>query len=279
MSSKPVVSIGLPVYNGAEFLSYALQSLLEQSFEDIEIIVSDNASTDATRAVVKDFCKKNPCISYFRHEKNVGAVANFEFVLKQATGEYFMWAACDDVWDPLWVETLLSGFSEKSVVLSFGKLLVMNESGVVIRDSNTFSFSENRLIRLVKYFWMEEYSGKACLVYGLFRTNFLLNRKSFADFNAGNYSDMLFVFNCINYGSVYINSSVVFYKRIPPSKGGQTPFIARIWNSVFLIGQINYYVGYIKESNHLVDKLVIVSLLPFKYAKGFLFKIIRVITR
>lgn len=278
MSSKPIVSIGLPVYNGAEFLGYALQSLLEQSFKDIEIIVGDNASTDATELVVKEFCDKCPKIRYFRHEKNMGAVANFKFLLKQATGEYFMWAAFDDAWDPLWVETLLSGFREKGVVLSFGKVLAMNESGGIVRDCNSFSFSENKLLRLVKYFWMGEYSGKACLIYGLFRTNFLLNRKPFADVSAGNYSDMLFVFHCLNFGSVYIDPSVVFYKRMPLSNSRSASFVSRVWSSALLIGQINYYVGYIEGSIHLIDKLVMASLLPVKYVKELSLKIIRTVT-
>lgn len=93
----PTVSIGMPVYNGEPYIRAALESLLAQTFTDFELIISDNASTDATEPICREYAARDSRIYYFRHEKNQGASANFQFVLDQAKGRFFMWAACDDV--------------------------------------------------------------------------------------------------------------------------------------------------------------------------------------
>lgn len=96
-SHTPTISVGVPVYNGEKTLAAALDSLLAQSFTNIEIIISDNASTDKTEDICRSFCEKDKRITYVRQEKNIGAAKNFEFVLKQSKGEYFTWAAADDL--------------------------------------------------------------------------------------------------------------------------------------------------------------------------------------
>ena len=95
--NTPTISIGVPVYNGEETLTAALDSLLAQSFTDFEIIISDNASTDKTEDICLSFCKRDSRIIYIRQEKNIGAAKNFEFVLNESRGRYFMWAAADDL--------------------------------------------------------------------------------------------------------------------------------------------------------------------------------------
>jgi glycosyltransferase involved in cell wall biosynthesis len=92
----PKVSIGMPVYNGEQFLKGALDALLGQTFHDFELIISDNASTDGTENICREYAGRYRQISYTRQAVNLGAFANFKFVLDQARGEYFMWAACDD---------------------------------------------------------------------------------------------------------------------------------------------------------------------------------------
>lgn len=92
----PKISIGVPVYNGAELLRDALDSILGQDFTDFEVIISDNASTDATAEIAREFAAADPRVRYIRQPVNFGVLRNFEFVLDQAIGDYFMWAAVDD---------------------------------------------------------------------------------------------------------------------------------------------------------------------------------------
>jgi glycosyltransferase involved in cell wall biosynthesis len=107
-SELPLVSIGMPVYNGAKCIRRALDSLLAQDYENYEIIVSDNASTDQTPQILKEYASKYPCIRIHTHSQNIGAKENFVTVLKLARGEYFMWAADDDYWLPQFVPVLVN---------------------------------------------------------------------------------------------------------------------------------------------------------------------------
>lgn len=102
-NQAPKVSIGMPVYNGERFIREALDSLLGQTFTDFELIVSDNASTDGTEVICREYAARDMRIRYVRHAANLGSIANFKFVLDEATGEYFMWAAADDKWMPAFI--------------------------------------------------------------------------------------------------------------------------------------------------------------------------------
>ncbi|HET9013123.1 MAG TPA: glycosyltransferase family 2 protein [Gemmatimonadaceae bacterium] len=99
-ATVPVVSIGLPVYNGEATVAAAIESLLAQSFGDFELIISDNASTDATEAICRRLAAGDPRVRYVRQPGNRGPIANFEYVLAEARAALFMWAASDDRWEP-----------------------------------------------------------------------------------------------------------------------------------------------------------------------------------
>lgn len=109
MGYRPLVSIGLPVCNGALTLARALDSLLAQTYSNLEFIISDNNSTDDTPLICRAYAKRDSRIRYIRQNENIGVERNFLFVARQAKGEYFMWAADDDQWDKEFVATLLRG--------------------------------------------------------------------------------------------------------------------------------------------------------------------------
>ena len=93
---KPRVTVGLPVFNGENYLAEALDSLLTQSFENFLLIISDNASTDSTQKICTDYSAKDPRIRYVRLDTNVGAAENYNRLVDVAEGDYFKWAAHDD---------------------------------------------------------------------------------------------------------------------------------------------------------------------------------------
>lgn len=97
---QPKVSIGLPVFNGERFLEGALESLLAQTFEDFEIIISDNASTDTTGELCRLYADKDSRIHYYRSSHNRGLSWNHNYVLALARGEYFKWSGHDDLCHP-----------------------------------------------------------------------------------------------------------------------------------------------------------------------------------
>jgi glycosyltransferase involved in cell wall biosynthesis len=98
VNAVPRLSIGLPVYNGEQYLAEALDALLGQSYEDFELIISDNASTDGTADICQGYAKQDARIRYVRQEHNIGLAPNHNFVADQARGELFKWAAADDLY-------------------------------------------------------------------------------------------------------------------------------------------------------------------------------------
>jgi glycosyltransferase involved in cell wall biosynthesis len=100
MYSTPLVSVGLYVYNGERFLEEALDSILNQTFTDFELIISDNASTDRTGEIAQAYAKRDDRSRYYRSEKNMGGGWNMRRVYELATGKYFKWAAADDLLEP-----------------------------------------------------------------------------------------------------------------------------------------------------------------------------------
>ena len=100
----PKVSIGVPVYNAENYLEQSLDSLLAQTFEDFELVISDNGSTDNTEAICRRYAEQDERVRYHCEEQNRGAVWNFDRVFELSRGEYFKWAAHDDLCAPTYLE-------------------------------------------------------------------------------------------------------------------------------------------------------------------------------
>jgi glycosyltransferase involved in cell wall biosynthesis len=131
MLSQPTISIGLPVYNGERYLEQSIESLLSQSFEDFELIISDNASTDRSAAICQRFAKKDKRIRYYRNPINLGAAPNYNRVFALSSGRYFKWASSDDVHAPQHLRRCLEMLetSPADVVLCYPKTVLIDENG------------------------------------------------------------------------------------------------------------------------------------------------------
>lgn len=131
-SSKPILSIGLPVFNGERYILFALDSLLAQTWNDFEIIISDNASTDDTERICQEYAARDPRIHYYRNETNIGAAANFNRVFLKSRGKYFKWAAADDVISSDFLAKCVQVLDQDpSVILCFTKANRINSSGMI----------------------------------------------------------------------------------------------------------------------------------------------------
>jgi glycosyltransferase involved in cell wall biosynthesis len=132
---SPQISIALPVYNGENYLKDALDSLLSQSYENFELIIGDNASTDTTKKICESYAKKDRRIRYFRHDTNIGAAANYNYVFELAKGEYFKWAAHDDVCSPDYLQSCVEKLdSDPSIVLCCPKEIAIDEDSEIIKN-------------------------------------------------------------------------------------------------------------------------------------------------
>lgn len=129
MKSQPLVSIGLPVFNGEDHLPEALDSLLVQDHRNLELVISDNASTDRTPEICRRYAKRDRRIRYFRNVTNTGMLANFYRVLDLSTGPYFMWAGHHDRWERSFVRECLRVLErEPRVVLCYSRAAELREA-------------------------------------------------------------------------------------------------------------------------------------------------------
>jgi glycosyltransferase involved in cell wall biosynthesis len=142
----PKLSIGIPVFNGQEFLPDLLDSLLAQTFTDFEIVICDNASTDRTSQICCDYERRDPRIHYVRNLRNLGAVANFNRVFELSTAPLFKWAAHDDLHHESYLETCVRLLEENpDVVLAHtGTAFIDDKAEILPFEQETGSFVDPR---------------------------------------------------------------------------------------------------------------------------------------
>ena len=131
--SIPRITIGLPVYNGANYLAQTLDSLLGQTYSDFELIIADNASSDATQDICRTYAAKDKRVRYIRNEQNLGAARNYNQLFELSSSEYFKWAAHDDLCEPRFLESCVEVLDrDASVVLCYSWTHAISENGRVI---------------------------------------------------------------------------------------------------------------------------------------------------
>jgi|TARA_Y100001949_G_C15915692_1_gene298903 glycosyltransferase involved in cell wall biosynthesis len=205
----PIVSIGLPVYNGEDFLKYALDSLLSQTFRDFELIISDNASTDNTPKICQEYVLRDKRIRYIRQNNNMGALWNFNFVLKQSNKEYFIWVSSDDKLHPEFLEKNIDILEKnKNVVCSIGDVIYSDVVNYEFKSNNetkktfrqryvksTYGTYESKVRTYLKFF-------QASMMYGLYRRDKLQKsitiNKIFLAF------DLSIILNVLKYGDFHV---------------------------------------------------------------------------
>jgi glycosyltransferase involved in cell wall biosynthesis len=162
------------VYNGERFLAGAIASILAQTYADFELIICDNASTDRTSEICRGFAAKDPRVRYHRQPRNLGATANFNRCFELACGEYFKWAADDDLLEPSFLEACVRALDDDpGAVLSQSLVKIVDEADrlIEIYDHGAYGTSSPRP--------SERLSGRlrgTCLeVFGVIRSEALLD--------------------------------------------------------------------------------------------------------
>jgi glycosyltransferase involved in cell wall biosynthesis len=142
----PKLSIGIPVFNGQEFLPELLDSLLAQTFRDFEILICDNASTDQTLEICREYEQRDSRIHYFHNSRNLGAVANFNRVFELSTAPLFKWAAHDDLYHDGYLAACVSLLeANPDTVLAHTDTAFINEKGELLHyEQETGSFVDRK---------------------------------------------------------------------------------------------------------------------------------------
>ncbi len=225
--NKPKISIGLPVFNEEELLEDRIKSILEQSYGNFEIIISDNASTDKTVEICKKYDKIDSRIRFFEQEKNRGPYWNFNFVLEKARGEYFVWFAVDDEHESTFLEKNLEILEKNNNVVAsisdvkyFGMELNDDES-VFQKFKNKFKYRFDKKTKFIQTFPASgSYENKTTLylrmdrstsLYALYRKNILKKCMITTPF-AG--SDLAIILNVLKYGDIHVIDEILMKKNL-----------------------------------------------------------------
>lgn len=209
-TSLPLVSIGMPVYNGEKFLQQALDSTLAQTYPNFELIISDNHSNDRTEAICLEYAARDLRIKFERNERNLGAARNYNLVLGRATGKYFRWASSDDLFAPDSLEKCVEMLeSHSEAVLCYPKTVLIDDLGktIGVHNENLDLRSSDVRDRFVQALAK---AGLGNVIYGLIRSEVLRQTGLM-----GNYpgADVVLIQELTLYGQFIEIPSTYFYRR------------------------------------------------------------------
>ena len=181
------VSIGLPVYNGENYVRRAIASVLEQTYEDFELLISDNGSNDGTGDICLEYAARDPRVRYIRHDENHGATWNFNSVFAEARGRYFCWLAHDDAWAPKFLERCVDVLERcPDVVLCFSNVVVVDESDAPVDELAIRMRTDSR--RVSERFYDVLMVWHDCLpIFGLVRRDALAQTPLIGPYSSGDH--------------------------------------------------------------------------------------------
>lgn len=162
------ITIGMPVFNDIDFIELSLKSILEQSFKEFNLIISDDGSSDGSRAICEHYAALDNRITFIRQPKNLGISRNMKFLLSQSDTPYFMWAADDDLWDKMYIENLVGLLDEnKEATTAFCRYSLINDEGTQLDEGRLFRYDavkpNQRLSKFIT-------NPNDAFGYGIFRT-------------------------------------------------------------------------------------------------------------
>ncbi|MPY97772.1 MAG: glycosyltransferase [Actinophytocola sp.] len=221
MTTVPRLSIGLPVYNGENFLAEALDALLGQTFSDFELIISDNASTDGTEAICRRYAAMDTRIRYIRQPRNIGARPNHNFLVEHARGELFKWASHDDLYGRELLAACVTALDEHpEAVLSHADQAIINEKNQILTrceytlDSGS-AYPPDRLRSML----LTEGGDDE---YGVIRTSVLRATRPNDSYHN---SSRPFIAELALRGPFYHVPELLYFRRDHPNRGDRNPTI------------------------------------------------------
>jgi glycosyltransferase involved in cell wall biosynthesis len=211
---QPLVTLGVPVYNGESCLRAALDSLVAQTYRNLEILICDNASTDGTAALCAELAAREPRIRYVRNDTNLGIIGKYRRVFALSTGEYFTWAAADDIRPPEAIQTAVDALERNpDAVMVHGAVGIrMGRRDLEARVENDIDLSSTDPAARVRSF--ARGLAHNAMLYGVYR------REALARATLGKHygQDYLVCLKLCQLGPVeYVASPLVVYRQRPES--------------------------------------------------------------
>jgi glycosyltransferase involved in cell wall biosynthesis len=225
---NPCISIGMPVYNEEKYIKSALESIIAQNYNDFEIIISDNASTDGTSNICREYALKDNRIRYYRNESNIGSANNFNLVFTLSKGEYFMWASGHDTRSKDFLsESILKLSSNDKAVLCYSDAYWLDTEGNNIGLIHyTFDGSHDDKKRRFKNVLLSVSEYASSPIYGVFRSEALRKTGMFKKIFAG---DVLLLCELSLLGPfLYIENPLLEIRRLSDF-GGLSSYLKKIF--------------------------------------------------
>jgi len=210
-SKPPLLSVGLPVRNGLPYLEETLVSILNGEFQDYELIVCDNASTDDTAALVEEFAARDPRVRFVRNETNIGAARNYNLTFHLARGRYFRWMASDDLHSHGAIARCVEALErDPGAVLAFPETRVIDGGGTVTHDYDDGDgwSAESPLDRFICSL---DHFGLSTRMFGVIRTEVLRHATLQGDYPA---SDLVMQSDLAIRGRFIRVRGEFFYRRV-----------------------------------------------------------------
>lgn len=212
MTATPTVTIGLPVFNGEQYLTQTLDSLLGQDLTDFELVISDNASTDATEEMCRAAAADDPRIRYLRHDRNRGAAWNYNHLVPLARGRYFKWAGHDDLCEPTYLTRCVAALDHAgpAAALAYPRTVLIDGDGEPMRSYDDGldlrqATPHERLAGLLREL------GLANAVFGVIRTEVLAATRLIGPYNL---SDLVLLAELAIRGRFLEVADELFLRRI-----------------------------------------------------------------
>jgi hypothetical protein len=226
VSIAPPLTIGLPVHNGQNYLSKSLDSLLTQTYPDFELIISDNASADGTEEICRDYAGRDSRIRYIRQPTNIGAAPNHNYLVQEARGRLFKWAAHDDLFAPKLVERCIEALDDWSeLILAHAYMGTVDERGktLEIYDYRLATDSPRASERFRSLMFTE--GGDDFYFYGVIRTDVM---RRIAPHNSYHKAGRKLVAEMSLYGPFHQVPEIMFFRREHPGRGDNLGSIQRV---------------------------------------------------
>lgn len=172
---NPRILIGMPVYNGGKHIGETIESILGQTFEDFNLLISDNASTDDTEKVCRYYADKDPRIIYYRQADNLGMAPNFNYVFRPGNSPYFKWAAHDDILKPEYLSRCIEWLDRDSSLsmVHCPTLRIDNYSN----ELGTYVDIGLASDRISERFWRVLWTVNIYEIYGVMRSEYVAKTK------------------------------------------------------------------------------------------------------
>jgi len=270
----PLVSIALCTYNGEEYLREQLDTLVNQTYPNIEIIAVDDCSSDSTVEILDEYSKKVPNFQYYINDKNLGFTKNYEKAISLCNGEYIAIADQDDIWD-LNKITLLKEHIGNNILI-YAKSLMVNSNGeslgyTSMHNRIPYSGNDPRITTFISLIWGHNMLFRKDLIAKIFPLNSNIK-----------YYDWFISITSLNYGTVLYFDEILVYRRVHENNATTNIHLSKaeylseikIWLKSILEIKDLRYIEWFQKMDKLFSKNNFISRFMFLYKyKNILFKV------